>query len=131
VLAASDVHVAELERAEILVIGMPAQLKAWMDQVIGVNRTLAFDLARGDWFLQPGLDGMSRATNHLDTHSRTCAHDLRSTAFPLLRHIDALTSPYGVALAFCLAMVFGVTSTAANRPSAGFENHGGGGQSPG
>jgi FMN-dependent NADH-azoreductase len=101
VLAASDLYISELERAELIVIGtpmynygMPAQLKAWIDQVIRVNRTFSFDLARGDWPLEPVLGGkdlvlltsngefgfepggVRQAMNHLDTHIRTCAHYL-------------------------------------------------------
>jgi FMN-dependent NADH-azoreductase len=101
VLAASDLYISELERADLIVLGtpmynygMPAQLKAWIDQVIRVNRTFSFDLARGDWPLEPILGGkelvlltssgefgfepggIREAMNHLDTHIRTCAHYL-------------------------------------------------------
>ena len=33
--------------------GMPAQLKAWFDQIIRINKIFDFDLARGDFPLQP------------------------------------------------------------------------------
>lgn len=36
---------------------MPAHLKAWFDNVIRVNRTFSFDLARGDYPLQPIFSG--------------------------------------------------------------------------
>jgi FMN-dependent NADH-azoreductase len=100
-LAASDRYISELERADLIVIGtpmynygMPAQLKAWIDQVIRVDRTFSFDLARGDWPLQPILKGkdlvlltssgefgfepggVRETMNHLDTHIRTCSHYL-------------------------------------------------------
>ena len=34
---------------------MPAALKAWFDQVVRINETFDFDLARGDFPLQPML----------------------------------------------------------------------------
>ncbi|TMN70747.1 FMN-dependent NADH-azoreductase [Pseudoalteromonas sp. S1727] len=63
-LALSDTYIAEIAAADIIVIsspmynyGMPAQLKAWFDQVIRINKTFDFDLARGDFPLQPLLGG--------------------------------------------------------------------------
>ncbi len=63
-LALSDTLIAEIAAADIIVIsspmynyGMPAQLKAWFDQVIRINKTFDFDLARGDFPLQPLLGG--------------------------------------------------------------------------
>ena len=74
--------------------GMPAHLKAWVDQVIRVGRTFSFDLARGDWPLEPilsgktmvlltscgefgfGLGGIREGMNHLDTHLRTASRYL-------------------------------------------------------
>lgn len=100
-LAPSDRYIEELEQADLIVMGtpmynygMPANLKAWFDQVIRVGRTFSFDLARGDWPLEPVLGGktlvlltttgefgfeaggMRENWNHLDTHIRTCAHYL-------------------------------------------------------
>jgi FMN-dependent NADH-azoreductase len=61
-LAESDKLIAELTAADIVVLGtpmynygMPAALKAWVDRVIRVNETFSFDLARGDWPLEPIL----------------------------------------------------------------------------
>lgn len=63
-LALSDELIGELARAHIVVIGtpmynygMPAALKAWFDQVIRINKTFTFDLARGDQPLEPILCG--------------------------------------------------------------------------
>lgn len=63
-LALSERMIGELRRAEILMIatpiynyGMPASLKAWIDQIIRVDETFTFDLSRGDWPLEPVLDG--------------------------------------------------------------------------
>lgn len=71
--------------------GMPSALKAWFDQVIRVNKTFTFDLARGDepietilsgkhlvilssrgeFGFEPG--GVREHRNHLDPHIRTCS----------------------------------------------------------
>jgi FMN-dependent NADH-azoreductase len=101
VLQVSDELIGEVEAADVIAIaspmynyGMPAALKAWFDQVIRVGRTFSFDLARGDWPLEPLLSGKTlvvlssrgefgfeaggirRHMNHLDTHIDTCAHYL-------------------------------------------------------
>ena len=101
VLAASDELIEEVQRADVIALGtpmynygMPAALKAWFDQVIRVNRTFTFDLARGDWPLAPTLSGKTlvvmaargefgfapggirESWNHLETHIATCAHYL-------------------------------------------------------
>nr|WP_298897868.1 NAD(P)H-dependent oxidoreductase [uncultured Altererythrobacter sp.] len=63
-LAASDELIAEVASADIIVMatpmynyGMPAALKAWFDQVVRVDKTFTFDLARGDAPLEPVLAG--------------------------------------------------------------------------
>lgn len=63
-LALSDKLIAEVTAADIILIsspmynyGMPAQLKAWFDQVVRINKTFDFDLSRGDFPLQPLLSG--------------------------------------------------------------------------
>ena len=60
----SDEFIAELAEAEMIVIttpmynyGMPAALKAWFDQVVRINKTFTFDLARGNRPLEPILPG--------------------------------------------------------------------------
>lgn len=65
-LALSDELIAEVARADIIVIatpmynyGMPAALKAWFDQVVRVDKTFTFDLARGDAPLEPVYSGKS------------------------------------------------------------------------
>ncbi|WP_026191754.1 FMN-dependent NADH-azoreductase [Methylosinus sp. LW4] len=104
VLAVSDELISELEVADVLVIGtpmfnygMPAILKAWVDQVVRVDRTFSFDLARGDWPLEPILSGKAlviltssgefgfgpggerEEMNHLDTHLRVVGRYLGAT----------------------------------------------------
>ena len=63
-LSLSNTLIDELEQADVLVIttpmynyGMPAALKAWVDQVVRINRTFTFDLALGDRPLEPILGG--------------------------------------------------------------------------
>lgn len=60
----SDTLIEEVDQAEVIVIsspmynyGMPAVLKAWFDQVVRVNKTFTFDLARGDFPLEPIMSG--------------------------------------------------------------------------
>lgn len=60
ILQLSDTLIDEIRRADVLLIatpnynyGMPAALKAWVDQVIRVDETFSFDLARGDQPLEP------------------------------------------------------------------------------
>src|SRR5919106_6623991 len=97
-LAWSDAAIAELEAADLIVLGtpmynygMPSALKAWFDQVIRVGRTFSFDLRRGDWPLEPivtgkqlvvlsargefgfGPGGVREGRNQLDPHVATCA----------------------------------------------------------
>ena len=64
VLALSDELIAEVVAADVILIsspmynyGMPAQLKAWFDQIVRINKTFDFDLSRGDFPLQPLLSG--------------------------------------------------------------------------
>lgn len=93
--------IGEVTRSDVIVIatpmynyGMPAALKAWFDQVIRVNETFSFDLARGDWPLEPVLSGkqlvvlasfgefgfeaggIREAFNHLQPHIVTCSRYL-------------------------------------------------------
>lgn len=63
-LALSDLLFSELSQADIILIstpmynyGMPAPLKAWFDQVMRINKTFSFDLARGDHPIEPLLSG--------------------------------------------------------------------------
>ncbi|MGY6275201.1 FMN-dependent NADH-azoreductase [Methylomonas sp. MgM2] len=104
ILAQSDELIAEVEKANFIVIsspmynyGMPAQLKAWFDQIIRINKTFDFDLARGDKPLVPLLSGktlliitssgefgfekggINEASSHLVPHLRTLSKYLGVT----------------------------------------------------
>lgn len=63
-LAISDRLVDEVLASDVIVIGtgmynygLPAALKAWIDQVIRIGRTFTFDLARGEQPIEPILSG--------------------------------------------------------------------------
>ncbi|TDF34921.1 FMN-dependent NADH-azoreductase [Alteromonadaceae bacterium M269] len=96
IVALSDQLIDEVTTADLIVIsspmynyGMPAQLKAWFDQIVRVNKTFDFDLSRGDFPLQPllsgktlviitssgefgfGPGGIRENMNHLTPHIRT------------------------------------------------------------
>lgn len=100
-LRLSDELIDEIDRADLIVIGtpmynygMPAALKSWFDNVIRIGKTFTFDLARGDFPLEPvmrgktlvilsshgefgfGPGGVREKMNHLETHIQTCAHYL-------------------------------------------------------
>ena len=95
-LALSDTLIEEVAQADVIVIsspmynyGMPAVLKAWFDQVIRINKTFSFDLARGDFPIEPimsekklvlisssgefgfELGGIREKMNHLGPHVET------------------------------------------------------------
>lgn len=63
-LALSDHLIDEVEQADIIVLGapmynygMPAALKGWIDHIARIGRTFSFDLARGDFPIEPILKG--------------------------------------------------------------------------
>lgn len=95
-LAYSDACLREMREASVYVLaapmynyGMPASLKAWVDQVIRLDETFTFDLARGDFPLEPvlrdkrlvvlsargefgfGKNEVRGNMNHLDPHIET------------------------------------------------------------
>lgn len=60
----SDTFIDEINEADMILLstpmynyGMPAVLKAWFDQVIRIDKTFTFDLARGDFPLEPIMSG--------------------------------------------------------------------------
>lgn len=100
----SDELIAELEAADIVVLGvpmynygMPAVLKAWVDRVIRIGKTFSFDRARGDYPIEPIFSGKTLVTltskgefgfsaggireklNYLDGHIENVAHYLGLT----------------------------------------------------
>lgn len=112
-LAESDQIINEVALADTIVIstpmynyGMPAQLKAWFDQIVRINKTFDFDLDRGDFPLQPLLSGkrlviitstgefgfeqggVREHMSHLVPHLRTLSKYLG------VEHIDEIASEY-------------------------------------
>jgi len=108
-LTLSDELIDEVEAADLILFGapmynygMPAALKAWFDQIVRIDRTFSFDLARGDKPLEPILsgkqvvvlaswgefgfepDGQNAAHNHLVPHIRTCSRYLGAKTFDFL-----------------------------------------------
>lgn len=106
ILALSDTLIEELVQADIIVIsapmynyGMPAVLKSWFDQVVRINKTFTFDLARGDFPIKPILSdkklvlitssgefgfergGIREQMNHLGPHVQTASGYLGVEAF--------------------------------------------------
>ncbi len=98
-LSLSDAMVDEIIAADLIVLGtpmynygMPAALKAWVDQIARVGRTFSFDLTRGDFPIEPILSGKTmvlltacgefgfevggvrESMNHLATHIETVKH---------------------------------------------------------
>lgn len=109
-LQESDALLAELEPADVIVIGtpmynygMPSALKAWIDQVIRIGRTFSFDLARGEQPIEPiqtgkilviftasgegGFEfgGLHAAQNHLDTAIITASRLLGVSEYHVIR----------------------------------------------
>ncbi|MEQ8771139.1 MAG: NAD(P)H-dependent oxidoreductase [Phycisphaerales bacterium] len=104
-LAESMALIDEVRRADVLVLaaplynyGLPASLKAWIDQIVRPGQTFSFDLQRGDFPIQSTLSGKSLVVltsrgefgfepggirdgwNHLNPHLRTVATRLLGIA---------------------------------------------------
>ena len=76
----SEALIEELQSADVILLGapvynfgMPAQLKAYFDQVVRVGRTFSFDLARGDFPLEPILSGKTPASRKMAASSSRSA----------------------------------------------------------
>jgi len=104
-LSISDMLIDEVEQADVLLFaaplynyGLPASLKAWVDQVVRIKRVFSFDLARGDFPIESSLSGKSvvvlssrgefgfhqggprEGWNHLNPHLQTIATKLFGVA---------------------------------------------------
>lgn len=104
-LAESKALIDEVRRADVLVVGaplynygLPASLKAWIDQIVRPGETFSFDLQRGDFPIRSTLSGKSLVVlssrgefgfeaggirdgwNHLNPHLRTIATRLLGIA---------------------------------------------------
>lgn len=98
-LTLSDQLIDEVIEANVIVVGapmynygMPSTLKAWIDHIARIGRTFSFDLSRGDYPIEPILEGKKLVIlsargefgfgpgevrghmNALDTGITACAH---------------------------------------------------------
>ena len=140
-LSLSDTLISEVEQADIIVMsssmynyGMPAALKAWFDQVIRIHKTFSFDLARGDFPLEPimsgktlilitssgefgfGLGDIREKMNHLGPHVKTLSHYLGVETFYEInaeyqefndeRHINSVKSAHKAAGELALKLAY-------------------------
>lgn len=115
-LAESMILIDELRQADVLVLGvplynygLPASLKAWIDQIVRPGETFSFDLKRGDFPIQSTLSGKSLVVlsssgefgfepggirdgwNHMNPHLRTVATQLLGIA---AKDIHEIASEY-------------------------------------
>ena len=104
ILAQSDELIAEVEKADLIVIsspmynyGMPAQLKAWFDQIIRINKTFDFDLARGDRPLEPLLSGKKLVIITSSGEFGFGKGGINETSSHLVPHLRTLSKYLGVA----------------------------------
>ncbi len=119
-LAESMALIDEVRRADVLVLGaplynygLPAALKAWIDQIVRPGQTFSFDLQRGDFPIQSTLSGKSLVVlssrgefgfepggirdgwNHLSPHLRTVATRLLGIAADDIHEIACEYQEFG------------------------------------
>lgn len=112
-LALSDELIAEIELADIIVIGtpmynygMPAALKAWFDQIIRANKTFTFDLSRGDFPLSPVLAGKKLVLCTSSGEFGFAPGEIRAEMNHLHSHIRTLTPFLGVNEDYLIAIEY-------------------------
>ncbi len=102
-LAVSDDLIAELRRADLIVVttpmynyGMPSALKAWVDQVVRVNETFTFDLGRGDHPLEPVFTGKTMVMLTASGEFGFSAGGIRQDMDHLVPHLNTVSKYLGV-----------------------------------
>jgi len=102
-LALSDKMIAEVSAADVILIsspmynyGMPAQLKAWFDQVVRINKTFDFDLSRGDFPLEPTLSGKTLIIVTSSGEFGFAKGGIREDSGHLVPHLRTLSKYLGV-----------------------------------
>jgi FMN-dependent NADH-azoreductase len=102
VLKLSDTLIEELQAADLILIssplynyGMPAGLKAWVDQVIRIGKTFTFDLARGDRPLEPILSGKTLVLASASGEFGFGPGELNDGRNHLVSHLQTLTGYLG------------------------------------
>ena len=103
ILSVSDQLIQEVTDADIILIsspmynyGMPAQLKAWFDQIIRINKTFDFDLTRGDFPLKPTLSGKTLILVTSSGEFGFEPNGIRAEANHLTPHLKTLSKYLGV-----------------------------------
>lgn len=101
-LALSDQLIDEVNRADTIVIstpmynyGMPAQLKAWFDQFVRINKVFDFDLARGDSPLKPLMSGKTLVVITSSGEFGFERGEINESAGHLLPHLRTLSKYLG------------------------------------
>ncbi|CAA0108188.1 FMN-dependent NADH-azoreductase 1 [Halioglobus japonicus] len=109
-LALSDTLIAEISAADVILIsspmynyGMPAQLKAWFDQIVRINKTFDFDLSRGDFPLRPLLSGKTLITVTSSGEFGFEKGGLREDSGHLAPHLRTLSKYLGVDVMYEIA----------------------------
>jgi FMN-dependent NADH-azoreductase len=99
----SDELIAELRAADLIVLstplynyGMPAALKAWVDQVIRVGETFSFDLARGDFPIEPILSGKKLIVLTSSGEFGFNPGGIRHSSDHLIPHLQTISKYLGV-----------------------------------
>ena len=102
-LALSDKLISKVAAADVILIsspmynyGMPAQLKAWFDQIVRINKTFDFDLSRGDFPLQPILSGKTLITVTSSGEFGFGKGGIREDSGHLVPHLRTLSKYLGV-----------------------------------
>jgi len=119
-LSVSDMLIDEVEQADVLLFaaplynyGLPASLKAWVDQVVRIGRVFSFDLTRGDFPIESSLSGKSvvvlssrgefgfheggprEGWNHLNPHLQTISTKLFGVAEDNFYEVDSEYQEFG------------------------------------
>lgn len=112
-VALSDMLIGELVQSDIIVIatpmynyGMPAALKAWFDQVIRINKTFSFDLARGEQPIEPIQSGKTLVILSASGEGGFSQGGLNVTRNHLHPHILECSKLLGVEKSYCITIEY-------------------------
>jgi len=109
----SDECIRELLEASVYVIavpmynyGMPAALKAWIDQIVRINKTFTFDLTRGDYPLEPVLKNKRLVVLSSRGEFGFAPGDIRADMNHLDPHLKTLERYLGVDRSWCVTIEY-------------------------
>ena len=112
-VALSDMLIGELIQSDIIVIatpmynyGMPAALKAWFDQVIRINKTFSFDLARGEQPIEPIQNGKTLVILSASGEGGFSQGGVNVTKNHLHPHILECSKLLGVERSYCVTIEY-------------------------